>query len=101
MPGLLYIILGNVALLCVVMANVMVYSVKAALRKRGYPVSWLSYPGMHNDFASLRRMIAAAPYLKERLACRRWRRRLVVSYIAFGLGVALLLTTWISWAFLS
>jgi hypothetical protein len=93
------LILGNLALVCVIVANVLVYAVKGAIRKKGYPVSWISYPGMHNDFASLRKIIAAAQSTEEMLRYRRWQRRLYLSYVVFGLGVALLFVVWIDWAF--
>jgi hypothetical protein len=95
------IILGNVGLLGVVVANVLCYAVKAAIRKKGYPVSWIHYPGMHGDFASLRKIIAAAESPEEEFKYRRWRRRLYLSYVVFGFSLVLVFVAWAGFAFRS
>ena len=92
-------ILGSLAVLCVIAANGIHYRVKWAIRKKGYPVSWLNYPGMHSDLASLAKIIAAAPSAEEALAYRRLRRWFYLSYAVFGAGVVLCVIAAISSTF--
>jgi len=101
MADLPQIILGNLGVVCVIVANVLWFAAKVAIRKKGYPVSWISYPGMHNDFVSLRNIIATAQSAEEILRFRRWRRRIYLSYVVFGLGVASLFVAWLLMAFRS
>jgi hypothetical protein len=96
MENAILFILGNLSIACIIAANVLVYRVKFAIRKKGYPVSWLCYLGMHNDLTSLKKIVAAAESPEERLGYTRCLRAIYLSYVVFGLGLLLMLVVWLS-----
>ena len=101
MRDLLEIILGSLAFAAIVAANVLAYVVKFAIRKKGCPVSWIHYPGMRNDLASLRDTIANAQSPEEEQIYRRWLFCFYLQYVVFGLGLAIFFCYWIPGAFRS
>jgi hypothetical protein len=96
--NLTQIILGNLAIVCIIVANVICYAAKAAIRKKGYPVSWFSYLGAISDRATLRKIIATAETPEEMDTYRRWLRRIYLSYGVAGIGFVLMFLVWLDMA---
>jgi hypothetical protein len=94
-PNFLPMILGTLAVVSVVGANVLAYAAKFAIRRKGYPVSWVNFPGMHNDLANLREIIANASSPEEQRTYRRWLLCFYLQYAVFGLALAIFLGIWL------